>query len=198
MATLLALSLCLGYAPRARAKKAAPLTADEVRALLIEADDALERYTGELMLRVNNDTPSTLCYGRMLAKKWGRLSEVRAVVSKYATGPALQCYLASYFGCTIDEWVWRSGIAEDGVEFLPYEGSAVAIIEQTPDRVVADVFEASRYSLNSRHQVSREIHPDGILPEVKTKSRYTLTRDATGRWRIFDRKPNFEWECRVR
>lgn len=92
---VLALSLCVGYAPRARAKKAAPLTADGIRALLIEADDVMENYKGELNVRLDRDGPAGLCYGGMLAKKWARLSDVRAVVSKYATGPALQCYLAS-------------------------------------------------------------------------------------------------------
>jgi hypothetical protein len=129
---------------------------------------------------------------------------VTASVSDYVEGRALSCYVATYLGCTYGEWIAqaRSGYGPDTRAFTL---SKVTIIEQTSNKIVADVTEASPENLQ-----------DGVLGEWddakgewipwkgdlsaydKQVSRFTLTRGRDGLWRISDRKPPFKWICSPR
>lgn len=190
---LVALSLCDTDGPRFDG----PMDENTLGALVIQAHVQLRYQRERITNKVAHDQVIGKCFGDKPAAKSVEASEVQREIAEYATGPAAQCYRASYFGCTIGNWIARAGLARSGPAFGPSVESKVVIIEQTPNRVVADVLE----------QDDRLIDLDGYLdkdnssvpkPAFVPKSRYTVTRGADGRWRIYDRKPNFEWECRAR
>jgi hypothetical protein len=137
---------------------------------------------------------------------WGgpapRLVKAGAVVPLLAErleGRALRCYLASYFGCRIGDWLARAGVAQFGPGGVPFNRSKVAIVQQTPDRLVADIVEAEATEVLSNGELDKDKvgEKNGDDADSKFKSRYTLSRGADGKWRISDRVPSFEsWECR--
>jgi hypothetical protein len=89
----------------------------------------------------------------------------------------------------------------------PFTHSKVTIIEQTAERVVADVTETTypQYSSCGNYCAGVPLsgHGDGVVrpftdaevAAVKTSSRFTITLGTDGQWRITDRKPSFEWAC---
>ncbi len=138
------------------------------------------------------------CFADHPAARSVKLTDARWSVDRFVTGPARQCYLASYFGCTIGDWVARAGLAESGPAFGPHYRSNVVIVEQTADRIIADVSEVDDHLIDSTGDLVSDNDTKLAPPTYEKTSRYTLTRDTKGHWRIYDRKPNFEWECRVR
>jgi len=84
-----------------------------------------------------------------------------------------------------------------GAEFRPFNRSKVTIIEQTADRVVAEVTEIyvenefdgeAKCCMGDDHLVP---FTEAEIAAVKDSSRYTITRGKDGVWRISDRKPTF-------
>jgi len=137
-----------------------------------------------------------VCYGDGRATRIAKVGEVRAVLAKYVTGHATQCYQSSYFGCTVGEWIGFAGIASLGVESVAHLESKVVVIEQSADRVVADVSEPPSEYVSATGVFDRRLYAAHGFKDVdKWKSRYTLVRAANGTWLIADRVPNFQWEC---
>jgi hypothetical protein len=204
-------------------------TPDRVREFVLKAHLDIEKFSGELLLprvtgKERQETMGT-CFGDQPAFALAKTTVVLPRLRQYVTGRALQCYLSTYFGCTIGQWVASAGIALEGAPaMVPFTRSKVTILEQRLDRVVADVVEADRDDVNT-HGVLRRPEPELFDPnepnrkyskeelraiqasrdyseaeiaEYTEKSRYTLSRDAAGVWRISDRRPTWQWECRPR
>ena len=136
------------------------------------------------------------CHGYNIAraiKKSAVLPQVRSFLSR----KIVDCYIATYLGCQVGQWIGAPMASAVGPDTQPFTLSKVTIVEQTPDRVVADVTEAPSEVVNS----------DGILFEqdserpvtntswVQDWSRYTIEREKDGVWRITDRKPSGDWYC---
>jgi hypothetical protein len=142
------------------------------------------------------------CYGESvngLVKTSLTLPRVREMV----TGRAFSCYVATYLGCDNGEWIGESESSHYGPARKPFTRSKVTIVEQTPDRVVADIVEASSEEVT--HGVIAEWndrlgkyieYTDAEVAMYKDISRFTISRDAKSVWRISDRRPSFDWECR--
>jgi hypothetical protein len=190
---LVALHLCDADGPSAHER----MTADLLRAIVVNADLELQRHRDSISRREPGE-PLGTCFAAQPAVKSVKLSEVRRSLERFVTGPARQCYLASYFGCTIGDWVARAGVAQSGPAFSPHGRSKVVIVQHTSDRVVADVTEVETRLVSATGDLFSDDDPTLPPPSVEKSSRYTLTRDSKGHWRIYDRKPTFEWECRVR
>jgi hypothetical protein len=176
----------------------APWTPERVRAFVLDTHLAIEKVVDDLTKKRDRKNIIGECYDSEPAGALGKAADILPILQKRITGPALPCYLASYFGCTIGPWVGRAGIAKVGPGFVPFSRSRVTIVEQTPDRVIADVIEADINAV-----IAGEINRDEISEKteatLKEKSRYTLTRDPAGTWRISDRQVSFDdWECRPR
>jgi hypothetical protein len=110
-------------------------------------------------------------------------------IRAYLEGEAVACYAFTYLG-------------GEGPLYKPFNRSKVTIIEQTADRVVANVTEIyveeyfdgeAKCCLGDDHQVP---FTKAEIAAVKNSSRYTITRGKDGVWRISDRKPSFPWVCK--
>ena len=121
-------------------------------------------------------------------------SEIVPVLETRLTGQALRCYLASYFGCRMGDTIASAGVSLD-------VHAAVLSTKRGHDPRADDRPRGGRGGRGGvQHGATGgKINPkqaDGKI-EHKHKSRYTLTRDPKGVWRIADRIPRFkEWECR--
>jgi len=130
-------------------------------------------------------------------KKSVAMPRIQAMV----TGKALTCYVASYLGCSDGDWI----VASSRVVNVrgPFTRAKVTIIEQTAERVVADVAEVPVEDL--AYLTARVVegddddegrpYTDAEVAAVKHRSRYTITRGSDGVWRISDRVPSFKWIC---
>ena len=126
------------------------------------------------------------CYGEA-AVRYLKAAEVLPRLQTRLAGRALDCYVASYYGCRIGEWLAVAGVASNGPSHVVYPKSSVKIVQQSADRVIADVTEAN-YEALAQGSVGRG---------DQSHSRYTFSRDAGGVWRVSDRVPAFDqWECR--
>ncbi len=168
-------------------------TADQLLAFVIRTDLQMRAiYAGEDSLDL--DTPVT-CHGAPIARaieKARVLSQMRSFVS----ARLVDCYVATYVGCEAGKWVGAPFASFVGPGARPFTLSKVTIVEQTSDRVVADISEAP----------SDVVDDQGVLfvqdtgePDTNTTvqgvSRYTITREKDGVWRISDRKSNDESYC---
>jgi hypothetical protein len=177
---------------------AVPWTPERVRELVLGVHLSIEKVVDDLTRKRDRAKILGECYGGESAGALAKTADVLPLLEQQITGPALPCYLASYFGCTIGEWIGRAGIAKVGPGFVPFTRSRVTIVEQTPERVVADVIEADINAVIDG-EINRAEISEKIEATLKEKSRYTLTRDPGGTWRISDRQPSFnDWECRPR
>jgi hypothetical protein len=169
-------------------------TPQTLRKFLVETTLMVRNAVTAAYKKYDPDQIAGTCYDGQQATKLVRASEIVPSLSERLEGKALQCYLASYFGCRVGEWLARAGVAQTGPAAVPFTRSKVKIISQTPDRVVAELTEAE----------TAEVRSDGTLGEDATgpgdeslKSKYTLVRDGKGVWRISLREPSFDdWECR--
>ena len=184
-----------------------PHTPEGVRTLLLTGF----RYVADLqrqLLDPYTDGPKTIigrCYGQP-AYGVAKLSEVVPTLERSMTGPALRCFVASYFGCTVgDRFAEAGSVFSDYAGQEPFAQSKVTFIENTPDRVVADVVEQDgedRFDTGVLGKPGARGHrasPAEIADanaRAEYHSRYTFVREATGGWKIYDRKPNNPWECR--
>jgi hypothetical protein len=125
-------------------------------------------------------------------------------VRNFATGKALTCYVATYLGCQVGKWIVQSSAMQQiPPPSVPFKQSKVTIVEQTANRVVADVQEASVEDvhhdiLGDWDDATSRVIPftEEQLAKVSALSRYTFIRSADRGWRISDRKPPHPWECR--
>ena len=183
----------------AHASLAAPdqWTPDRVRAFVLRAEGEMLHLAVE-QLKARPSFKGT-CHGfdvYVAVKKSVAMPRIQAMV----TGKVLSCYVASYLGCSQGDSIARSNHLI--MIRRPFTRAKVTIIEQTADRVVADVTEASTDDLAFLiAQVvegdSDESRPytEAEVAAVKDSSRYTITRGSDGVWRISDRKPSFKWIC---
>src|SRR5215218_2147084 len=118
----------------------------------------------------------------------GNASDIVPVLERRLTGRALTCHLASYLGCRLGDLIASAGVSINSPAAVPFQEAKAAIIEQTADRVVAEVGETEYSMVRDGKLVPSE--GDGVI-EHKYRSRYTLVRDAKGVWKISDRVPSF-------
>jgi hypothetical protein len=164
-------------------------TPDRLRAFVLKVEremSDLSTVEGDVKLPHLDGT----CWG-MSPDLGIKTSVVFSRLDNYLEGRAEACYVLTYLGCRMGQWIARPAPNFPGPLRRPFNRSKVTIISQTADRVVADVTE-----------VPPENEPDGIEPfteaesaAVKDSSRYTITRGKGGVWRISDRKPSFPWVC---
>jgi len=172
-------------------------TPDRVRAFVLRAEGEMQQLMIE-QLKAFKKFHGT-CHGMEVyagINKSIAMSRIRAVMA----GKALSCYVASYLGCSQGDWIIRGG--QCTMVRRPFTRSKVTIVEQTADRVVADVAEATYDDLDKfvagiALDGDYELRPftDAEVDAVKDSSRYTITRGSDGVWRISDRKPSFKWLC---
>jgi hypothetical protein len=126
------------------------------------------------------------------------LPRIRALV----TGNALGCYAATFLGCDLGEWIGDQIASRHGPSRKPFTLSKVTIVGQTSNRVVADVTETDADDVSdgvAEVQVSEEVSRPITEAEaalIKDSSRYTIILGKDGVWRISDRKPSFDWDCK--
>lgn len=185
------------HAPMA-APKARAWTPQQVRALVLRVETKmldLENEQLKASLR-GLGTCRSFAIGPAV-KKSVALPQIEALV----TGRAVSCYVASYLGCSSGEWIARS--RQVVTIRRPFKRSKVTIIEQTQDRIVADVTEipADDFYTGGDAKVwlekwdSTRPYTEAEIAATTAKSRYTITRGNDGRWRIADREPSFDWVC---
>ena len=201
---LVALML-LGSLRAARAEpRTEALTPERLLEVVIDAQSEVDMIA--MHERDYYDPPKGTCHGKPIASIIPK-SDVLHWLTPVLAGEALGCYLETFIGCSQGDWF----VAWEGAELLsapePFTRSKVTIIEQSADRVVADITEAVYPQCSScktfcscagvRVPGSKEVRPftDAEVAAVKTFSRYTVSRGADGIWRVTDRKPSFEWTC---
>jgi hypothetical protein len=180
--------------PQARAASTHPpaWTPERVREFVVDTEQLVYKLRSKQLEKHGGAQAKGECYGEA-AYPLGQISEIVPALETRLTGHALRCYLASYFGCRMGDSVASAGISLDGPRAVSFNESRTTILEQTADRIVAQMSEAPS-DMVLLGKLTKEA--DGKT-EHKHSSRYTLTRDAKGVWRISDRIPSFkEWECR--
>jgi len=194
--SFLGLGLVLFGPPRAgwAAPKADAWTPERVRAFVLNVEREMEKLQKQ---QYEADSPSLAgsCRGYAIGaaiKKSVAMSRIQALM----TGKAAACYVGSYLGCEAGEWIGASQGESLGPEEKPFTLSKVTIIEQSPERVVADVNEAAFELVENGVLMDEDPwRPAKDVSWATDKSRYTITRGKDGRWRIADRKPSFAWTC---
>jgi len=174
-------------------KDAAPAAASErwtperVRGFLLEIQAMIDADIARAAKQYDGSKEVGECYGETAVLRHVKVSEVMPRLEARLSGRALDCYVASYYGCRVGDWFGSAAVSNNGPGYIVYKKSPVKIIEQSADRVVADVTEAD-YETVAQGSIDRR---------NLSRSRYTLTRDARRVWRVADRVPAFkEWECR--
>jgi hypothetical protein len=158
-----------------------------MRAFLLEIQDLIDADIARAAKQFDGSKEIGKCYGETAVLRRLKVSEVMPRLEARLSGRALDCYVASYYGCRVGDWFGSAGVSSYGPSHVIYRKSPVKIVEQTPDRVIADVTEAN-YEALAQGSIDRR---------DQSHSRYTLTRDGKGVWRVIDRVPAFEqWECR--
>jgi hypothetical protein len=170
-------------------------TPDRLRTFVLETTAIADKAVDKAYKTFDEKQIAGECWGGIEAPRLIKAAEIVPLLAQRLEGRALQCYIASYFGCRIGDWLARAGLAQFGPGAVPFTRSKVTIVEQTPDRVVADFIEAETVDVKSNGELDKEKVGDDV--DFKLSSRYTLSRDARGVWRISDRVPSFpSWECR--
>ncbi len=174
-------------------------TPDRVRTFVLGIHLETREFLVELHKKRSPEVMLGNCYDSEGVPALAKKSDILVFLEKRITDPALPCYVATYFGCTVGDWIGSAGVAiHGGSDLEPFTRSRVSIVEQTPDRVVADILEAPM-ELVIDGVLDREQLGPGEEANINTDSRYTLSRNDAGVWRISDRKVTFDaWECRPR
>ncbi len=183
----------------ARQEHDPPWTPDRVRTFVLGIHLEVHDFLRELFKKREPAVMLGSCFDTEGVRSLAKKADVLAFLEKRVTGPTLPCYVATYFGCTLGEWIGNAGVAlRGGSDFEPFTTSRVTIVEQTPDRVVADILEA-QMELVIDGVLDREQLSEQELADMNNITRYVLSRDEAGVWRISDRQVTFElWECRPR
>ena len=180
-------------APASAAAAGVTWTPQKLLEFVIETDKLLLAKRGERSRAHRDPKAIGECYGEP-AYDQGGAAEVLSVLEGRLTGRALKCYQATYFGCRLGDRIALAGLSIGRPVALAFIEGQVRIVEQTADRVVADVPEVE-YNASIDGKLDKD--QVGDRRDFGIKSRYTLTRDAHGVWRISDRVPSYpEWECR--
>jgi hypothetical protein len=168
-----------------------------LRKFLFATENSLEWFAA----RAAQGKPNVVlgeCYGEQ-AVKTIKVSDAVAELQQRFAGKALRCYLATYLGCRIGEWIGMAGEARYLDKPIAFNGSKVTFVSQTAGRVVADVTEADPQDVLDDGNLNPETVDGKHEYGDSLRSRYTLERDSRGIWHITDRQPNWEgWECRER
>jgi hypothetical protein len=177
---------------------AKPLTAKAVRALLLDLHRSLfllqRKGHSEANRAMAGAVPPGTCYGGP-ARPFMKAADVLPTLEARVTGKALPCFVASYFGCRLGDWLAEAEVADEALAYSTYDKSKVTIVEQRPDRVVAEVVESESGDLSDGKIDYGRV--GGFGSENLVTNRYELTRDSKGKWLVSDRKVAFKgWECR--
>jgi hypothetical protein len=192
----------LAFSGSSYGRPAAPQewTPERVLAFVLRVERQMDKLSSE---QFNAEHPELdgECRGYPVGpaiKKSVAVNRLRAFVTR----EAVDCFVGTYLGCDLGTWIARPVASEVGPDAKPFTGSKVTIVEQTADRVVADVTELAFESVFGGVGMWR-ISEDELRPmtateaaQVKESSRYTITRGKDGVWRVADRKPSFEWVCK--
>jgi hypothetical protein len=174
-------------------------TPERVNSFVVEVDQAAQKLAYEVASKIAKDPERKLlgsCYDEPAADL-GPASAIVPQLEQRLTGAALDCYLATYFGCRVGDRIASAGVAQHGPGGAPFRGAKVTLVEASADQVVADVDEADYNDVLDGGRLNKD--ETGDMTSFGIHSRYTLSRDGAGTWRISDRKPSFkEWECRPR
>lgn len=183
------------------APKADSWTPERVRDFVLK----VEREMDKLAQSAGGDEYPPLagsCWGmrpHFAIKKSVAFPRIRALIEPEAG----RCYWLTYLGCSVGDWIERPLGNFLGPLRKPFKRSKVTIIEQTADRVVADVTEISFEDYSADGDAESYLGEDHVVPytqaevaALKDSSRYTITRGQDGVWRISDRKPSFPWVCK--
>jgi hypothetical protein len=176
-----------------------PLTAAAVRTLLFDLHRALfllqRKGHSEKYQALAKGVPPGTCYGGP-ATPFMKAADVLPTLEARVTGKALSCFVASYFGCRLGDWLAEAGVAAEGVAYSTYDKSKVTIVEQGPNRAVADVVESDSGDLTDGKIDYGRV--GGFGQESLVTTRYELTRSPQGKWLVSARNVTFkEWECRA-
>jgi hypothetical protein len=196
-----------GYAREARGavSPSSRWSPDRVRDLVLRVQremDLLEAQ--EYRTAEKGRHPAAMCHGQQAAIFIDKAQVIRRVRPLLAE-PALSCYVTTILGCDLGS-VIGVDVPVDGrspSEYKPFTLSNVTIIEQTTDRVVADVQELGFEEVDNgvagtwTDEEPRRFTAKELAKSGRT-SRYTISKGADGVWRISDRKPPFQWECKSR
>jgi hypothetical protein len=190
---------CAARAPQAAAGNDA-WTPEGVRRFVLAVDRQMGQLYAERVRPAAGPLPG-LCRGSAMTHAIER-SRVVSRTAGFLVGPIQACYVATYLGCDAGPWIGVPRPSLVGPARRPFTRSKVTIVEQTRDRVVADVTEIRSedfYDGEARvwieDQDAARPYTDAEVDAVKDASRYTIVRGKDGRWRISDRKPGFAWVC---
>lgn len=182
------------------------MTPDRIRDLVLRVQremDSMEEQ--EYRTAEKSRPPVARCHGQPVAvfiDKGQVMRRVRPLLEE----PALSCYVTTILGCDLGN-VIGVDVPVDGrspSEEKPFTLSKVTIVEQTADRVIADVEELGFEDVDNGvagDWTDEEPRPYTSKELEKWKlqtSRYTITKGVDGVWRVSDRKPPFAWECKSR
>jgi hypothetical protein len=195
---LAAVWLCSARAPQA-APRNDGWTPDRVRRFVL----AVDRQMGELYVERVRLEPALpgLCRGAPMTYAIKR-SRVMSRTAGFLAGPIRDCYVATYLGCDAGPWIGIPKPSLVGPARRPFTRSKVTIVEQTADRVVADVTEIRSEDFYDGEakvwiddQDAARPYADAEVDAIEDASRYTIARGRDGRWRISARRPGFAWVC---
>jgi hypothetical protein len=185
LAAIALAQLAWGRPPLA-APKADVWTPERVRTFVVKVESEMEnlaRTESESRRAKNGWGPplyKTCCGGTPES----RIKKSVARLRGYLEDEAAACYFSTYLG-------------GQGPDRKPFNRSKVTIVEQTADRVVADVTELwfeqyfdgeAKWYIGEDHV---EPFTEAEIAAVTDSSRYTITRGKDRVWRISDRKPIF-------
>jgi len=168
-------------------------TADQIRGFVVRTDTQMQEiYGAEDWL---SPDPSATCHGDPIARAIEK-PRVLALMRSFVSAKLTDCYIATFLGCQAGDWVGAGFSSSVGPGQRPFSLSKVVIVEQTADRVVADVTEASSDSVDDAGVLLAESgDPEPDASWVKSSSRYTIARERDGVWRISDRKSSDDRYC---
>jgi hypothetical protein len=198
---IVTLALGVGTARVARARPApAAWTTARVLTFVLETHAMVDREVRKAYKSFDGRRTLGQCYGEP-AKGLVKAAAVQPRLETRIQGKALQCYVASYFGCRLGDWLAVAGVALRGPSHLPHARSEARLIEQTPNQVIAEVTEVSSDILKAGVVDPTRIPAGQTIENFSVETRYTLafSRDGKGKgaWRIADRVPAAgDWECR--
>ncbi|HVZ74865.1 MAG TPA: hypothetical protein VHJ20_20930 [Polyangia bacterium] len=197
-------AMTVAFAGRATAVEAR-WTPDRVRAFVVHVELEMEKLQNAQFPDHWHDHPSAVpgtCLGGAIVgavKKAIALPKMQPLI----TGNAFACYVATFLGCDNGEWIAESNESLKEPDRKPFKRAKVKIIEQTADKVVADVAEAPSEIVSNGEALVPDSDPgqpisDAEVAKINDYSRYTITRGTDGVWRISDRKPSFPWVCTLK
>ena len=90
-------------------------TTEQVRAFVLETHLLVDREVRRAYKTFDGRQSLGSCYGEP-AQALVKATVILPVLETHLQGKALQCYLASYFGCRVGDWLGVAGVALRGPE----------------------------------------------------------------------------------